>query len=201
MSVSTYDELKTEIADHLDRNDLAQKVETFIRLAESRHEQDVRIRQMLTRATSQAATRYLALPEGFLEMRTLRLLTDPVTVVEEINLHEMNRQRRETTGKPEWYTVHDDIEFDVSPDETYTTEMVYYAKIDALSDSNQTNALLDRAPDAYLYGALIAAEPFLLHDERLTTWAQMYRGTVDSLNGMDKKRAGPLTSRVVGRGP
>lgn len=201
MAITTYDELKTEISDHLDRDDLATKVDTFIDLAEARHQRDIRIRDMLTRAQSDAASRYLALPSNFLEMRSLRLLTDPVTVVEEINLHEMNRVRKETTGKPRWYTVHEEIEFDRTPDDTYTAEMFYYANFTALSDSNTSNALLTRAPDVYLYGALVAAEPYLFNDERVTLWARMYREAVDRLNGMDRKRAGPLIQRVVGATP
>lgn len=201
MAIDTYDDLKTEIADHLDRDDLATKIDTFIDLAEARHKRDLRMREMIRRSTADASGRYLALPSSFIGMRTLRLLTDPVTVLQEVNLYEMNRIRSEDTGKPTWYTVHEEIEFNKTPDDTYTAEMIYYAEFTALSDSNTTNALLARAPDAYLYGALISAEPYLWNDERVTLWAQFYRAAVDRLNGMDRKRAGPLVSRVVGRGP
>lgn len=201
MSLDTYAGLKQEIADTLDRDDLTSFIDSFIDLAEARHQREIRIREMIVRATVSAADRYLALPTGFLQMSMLRLLTNPVTVLAEVSLHEMNRRRQETTGKPIFFTVHEEIEFDRSPDQSYTAEMIYHAKLTALSDTNTSNALLTRAPDAYLYGALGAAAPFLSDDERLTVWAQLYQSAVDALNVMDRRRAGPLVSRVAGATP
>lgn len=201
MALDTYENLKTEIAETLDRDDLTDQIDSFIDLAEARHEREIRIRDMIRRSQATASERYLALPSGFLQMQTLRLLTDPVTVMTELNLHEMNRQRIETTGKPKLYTVHNEIEFDRAPDDSYTAEMIYYGALTALSDANTSNGLLERAPDAYLYAALLAAEPFLANDERITTWSQLYASARDSLNAMDLKKAGPLVSRVWGATP
>lgn len=201
MPLTNYTELKDEIADHLDRDDLTAKVDTFIDLAEARHAREIRIREMLKRSQTTIDERFEALPSGFLEMQSMRLLTDPVTVLSEVSLHEMTRLRQETTGKPEYFTVYSEIEFDRVPDSLYTAEMVYYARLTALSDANPTNALLNRAPDAYLYAALVAAEPYLLNDERIRTWAGLYESARDSLTAMDRRRAGPLVARVQGATP
>src|SRR3546814_4879575 len=122
---------------------------------------------MIARSTASVSGRYAALPTGFLQMSMLRLLTTPVTGLSEVSLHEMNRNRVETTGKPTLFTVHEEIEFDRAPDSSYTAEMIYYAKLTPLSDAATSNALLERAPDAYLYAALGAAAPFLADDDRL----------------------------------
>jgi hypothetical protein len=61
-------------------------------------------------------------------------------------------------------------------------ELVYYQEIPALSDSQTTNWLLTDAPDAYVYGALTQAAPFLGEDERLPTWAQLYTSAIQGLN-------------------
>ena len=55
--------------------------------------------------------------------------------------------------------------------------MTYYAKIPALSGSNASNWLLARSPDVYLYGSLVAAEAFLMNDERLGVW----KGATDEI--------------------
>lgn len=201
MSLDTYAGLKQEIADTLDRDDLTSQIDSFIDLAEARHAREIRVREMIVRATGIADSRYMVLPIGFLQMSTLRLLTNPVTVLGEVNLHEMTRRRLETTGKPTLYTVHEEIEFDRTPDQEYTAEMIYYGKLTALSDDNTSNALLVRSPDAYLYAALGAAAPFLVEDERLAIWAQLYQSAVEALNMMDRRRAGPLISRVAGATP
>ena len=197
----TFDDLKVQLADWLGNTDIFGKAELLIQLAEARHKRDVRIREMITRSALTVDDRYISLPSGFLEMKTLRLLTNPVTVLDEINLHEMNRVRDETTGKPTRFTVHAQIEFDKSPDTSYSGEIIYYKELTALSSSNATNALLDRALDVYLYGALLAAEAFLQNDERIAVWAAQYISAVNTLNSMDRKRAGPLIAKVVGATP
>lgn len=59
---------------------------------------------------------------------------------------------------------------------------MYYEQIPALSDSNTSNWLLDAAPDAYLYGSLLQAAPYLAEDERIQVWSTLYAGAVLSLN-------------------
>ncbi len=202
MSVDTYDNLKTEIANHLDRDDLSSDIDTFIDLCEARHKREVRIREMVAREDLTVDSRQESLPSGFLEMVNLRLLTNPVTVVQEINLHEMTRIRTESTGKPIYFTCYgNEIEFNQSPDSAYSGEIVYYKEQTALSGSNTTNDILTRAPDLYLYGALLAAAPFLMNDERLMTWEKLYTSARDAINMQDRKLAGPLVSRVVGATP
>ena len=204
MALDTYSGLKTAIADYLDRDDLTSQIDDFIDLAEARHKDDIRIRDMQRRAQVSASTRYIPLPSGFLEMQSLRLLTNPISLVTEVNFHEMNRVRLETTGKPQFFTVHEEIEFDRAPDSAYTAEMIYYASFTALSDSNTTNALLTRSPGAYLYGALVEAAPYLVDDERVPLWERMYQRAADGLSTADKRsRHGGqlLASRVAGATP
>lgn len=201
MSVDTYANLKTEIANHLDRDDLASDIDTFIDLAEARHKREVRIRQMLTRSALTVSARQVSLPTGFLELKTLRLLTDPVTVLDEVNIDEMNRLRSETTGKPTRFVVTSEFEFDKSPDQSYSGEIIYWKAQTALSDSNTTNDILDNVPDLYLYGSLLAAEAFLGDDPRLNTWGELYKMARDDANAVARRRAGPLVSRVVGATP
>lgn len=204
MALDSYDGLKQEIADHLDRDDLASSIDGFIDLAEARHKREIRIREMSARSQATATERFLSLPPGFLQAQTLRILTSPVTALTELSLHEMNRVRRETTGKPAYFTIHGgEIEFDVTPDESLTVETVFYAALTPLSAAAPSNALLVRAPDLYLYAALAASAPFLMNDERLELWAALYSTGRDFLNMEDRmsRRIGPLVSRVSGATP
>ena len=81
MSLDSYAALKAEIADWLDRSDLSSQIDTFIDLAEEHHRRNLRVRQMISRATASlsTSTRYLALPTNYVHMRILRLMTTPVT--------------------------------------------------------------------------------------------------------------------------
>lgn len=207
MSIDTFTNLKTAIEKWVDRDDLTAAApdnfaEEFIVLAESRHKRDIRIKQMITRAPITIATRQVAFPTGHLETINLRLLTTPVTILTYMNLHELNRVRQEGTGTPEFFTETSEFEFDVSPASSFSGEIIYYQSETALSASNATNEILDRAPDAYLYGALVASAPFLLDDARVQVWDRMYTDVVNGLKRVDlKSKPGPLISRVAGATP
>ena len=199
MALSTFTELKAAIADYLERDDLSDQIDNWIALAEARHQREVRIREMLVRAKATTGTdRYLALPVGFLQMSMFRLLTDPVTVLEELNMDGMTRRRRERTDRPRFFTVHEEIEFDVIPTGDFVVEMIYYKKLTPLSAQNETNALLTLASDAYLYAALSASSPYL-EDDQVQTWEHMYGIARDGLIKTDRRArfSTPVSSQLT----
>jgi hypothetical protein len=63
--------------------------------------------------------------------------------------------------------------------------MMYYAAPTYLSSSNTSNVFLANCPDLLLYGALGEAEPYLMNDARLTTWAQLYDRGLSALSVSD----------------
>lgn len=203
MALDSYTNLRTALADHLARSDLTSYLDDFIDVAEAMHQRDIRIRELIVRDPITVNARQVAVPAGVLEVISLRLLTNPVTVLEEVNLHEMNRIRDESTGKPYRFTIHEEIEFDITPDSSYSGEIIYYGAVTALSGSTASNAILVKAPDAYLYGALMASAPFLMNDERIPIWGNFYANAVAALNrrSSSSRRVGPLVSRIAGAIP
>ena len=201
MALDTYAGLKQSIKDHLDRDDLDTYVDDFITLAESRHKRDVRIREMIVRESVIIINQYMDLPYNYLEAKTIRILTDPIVVLKSVNLHELNLRRRETKDIPLFYNIHNQIEFDRTPDQAYSGEIIYYKSLTPLDASNTTNSLLQKAPDVYLYSALAASAPFLLNDERIQIWENLYQSGKSAINGLDRKQIGPLASSVSGPTP
>ena len=56
--------------------------------------------------------------------------------------------------------------------------MLFYKKFDNLGTAttsgypdSATNWLITNAPDIYLYGTMLEAEPFIMNDERVQLWA------------------------------
>jgi len=209
MALDTYSGLKSAIADHLDNADLDSQIDDFIDIAEAKHKREVRIREMLKRATITIDDRFLTIPADFLQPKTLRIFTGLTSGcryypdVTEVTVHEITTQSIADIRRPKYYAVHESIEFDtaIDPSDAYSGELIYYFPLTALSDSNTTNAILTRAPDVYLYGALISTAPFLMFDERIPVWEKLYKTAVNDLNQLDFKRSGPLIARVVGSTP
>jgi len=205
MSLDTYDGLKLQIAATLDRDDLASQADDFIALAEARHRRTtetggIRIKEMIVREDIAVNSRQISLPTGYLEPLNFRLLTSPVTKLNYINYDQMDSVRQETSGKPKNYTIGNEIEFDYSPDSSYTGEIIYYKSADSLSDSNQSNVVLAADPAVYLYGALIVSAPFLMDDPRIVVWKALYDEAAMGLNAATKKsrRGRRLVARTAG---
>jgi hypothetical protein len=87
-----------------------------------------------------------------------------------------------------------------NPEVTGTADIVYKQALPALSDTATTNWLLTRAPDAYLFGALIQAEFFGWNDERLPLIkAALDEIIVDLGLDSERRRFGPAPASAIGR--
>lgn len=203
MAISNYSELKSAIADWLDRTDLTDSIPDFITLAEARHKRDFKLRRMETRVTANtiADTEYYTLPDQYVAMRNIQLNTDPKTSLEYLTPEQMDRiYAGSMKGKPRAYSIiGNDIQLRPIPDSAYEIEILYFKHFTALSDSAPTNEMLTNHPDIYLYGSLVEAEPYLQNDKRIQTWASFYdrakKDIIDS-NERDRHSGVAPTTRV-----
>jgi hypothetical protein len=183
MSFSNYSALQTTIASYLGRTDLTAMIPTFITLAEARLQRELRTRPMLKSATATmtGGDNTVGLPTDFLEMRDLFTQGNPRMPVSYMSPSAFTRNARATeSGRPVDYSViGSEMNFAPIPDGAYVLEMLYYYKPDALSSTNASNVFLANYPDLLLYGALAQAEPYLMNDARLATWAALYASTLE----------------------
>lgn len=203
MALSTYTELKASLADWLNRSDLTSVIPDFISLAEAQIERQLRTRQMIVRATAIFAAEYGTVPDNFLESKTIKLDTNPVTSLDFETIDSMDQLASTTylsSGRPKKFTVvGNQFRLLPIPDGEYTAELVYYAKLTKLSASVATNWLLTQAPDVYLYGSLLQAAPYLQDDARITVWSSLYTAGLDQLQIADDRGStsgGVLTARA-----
>ena len=191
MAINTYSTLQTAVANWLDRNDLTDRVPEFISLAEATFNRVLRLRAMETTVAdaTPSGSKEDALPSGYLQMREIHLATTPVVSLAYITPEIMYRIRAgSTSGKPNSYTiVGDNILFGPTPDGAYDYSITYYKAFDALADNAPTNWLVLNAPDLYLYGTLLQAEPFLMNDERVPLWERGVRQVINDLQQQDDK--------------
>ena len=191
MALSTYAELKASVADWLNRSDLTSAITDFVSLAESQMERDLRTRQMIVRANATVNTEYSALPSDYLEAKSFKLTgTNPITplVFQTINAMDDLQVTYTSSGQPKYFCViGGQIRVLPVPDTSYVSELIYYAKLSKLSDSNTTNWLLTLSPDVYLYGSLLQAAPYLQDDARIQVWAGLYQKGIDALNLSDER--------------
>ena len=191
MAISNYTELQTAVANWLDRDDLTARIPEFISLTEAMFNRILRIRAMETEAdqANVAGTRSYSLPTDYRQMRTVHLTTNPITAMSYITPEIMDRiWAGSSQGKPVSYTIKgNNIYVGPSPDAVYTIRFLYYKKVPALSSLAPTNSILTDAPDVYLYGCLLEAEPFLQNDARVQLWATAFQQAITDIQEQDEK--------------
>jgi hypothetical protein len=127
------------------------------------------------------------LPSDYLQMRDLHMNTNPVQSLEYQSPSNFYRNTNSAiSGVPLQYTVlAQEFQFAPIPDGVYTLQMIYYAAPPYLTTSNTSNVFLANCPDLLLYGALGEAEPYLMNDARLATWASLYDRSLSALTVSD----------------
>ncbi len=191
MAITNYSELKTSIANFLARDDLTTQIPDFISLAESRMSREMNARSQEKRATATLVSgdAFVSLPTDLRSIRLVKLNTSPKEVLEYYTpakldeLYPSNAQ-----GKPRAYTIiGGEIKFAPEPDSSYVAEIVYQEGVPDLSDSNTTNEILTRHPDAYLYGSLAAASVYLMDDQKTTVYEQLFTRAIDEVKREEER--------------
>ena len=206
MALTNYSDLKTTVANYLARSDLTSQIPDFIRLAEDRLRRELRTRQMLkvVTTTTTAGDSTISLPSDFLQLRDIHFDGNPVSPVTYQSPSAFFRNARTAeSGIPVFYTIlASEFQFAPIPDSSYTVRMLYYAAPPYLSDSNSSNMFLANCVDALLYASLAEAEPYLMNDARLATWASLYDRAINAITTSDDQGeyfASPIAISVATR--
>ena len=192
MLLSNYTDLQAAVANHLHRNDLTAIIPDLIALAESRIARTVRVGAMENRATGTSSGQTISLPAGFLELRSLQITVGGDTKTLKYATPE---NIGSSEGEPQFYSIIGDNIY-LSPYGSYSYVLNYYKKFDPLA-TTATNWLLSNAPEVYLYGTLVEAAPYVLDNELLATYSQLFTSSVIDLERSDRNRKYGPAMQVV----
>lgn len=139
---------------------------TAYTLAVSEVNSRLRVREML-----QERTGGITLPDDFLEMETLSVngaIYTPATTP------------LATDGT---FVVHNDS-VTLCPEETTNIFMRYFAKVDIL-EAGETNAVLSRYPDVFLYGILAQHAALARDADGKASWGPLFLNAIEEANKTD----------------
>ena len=197
MPLATYADLTSAIAGWVDRSDLTSRIPDFVSICESRVNRKLRVREMQAEANVSlvAGTRTAALPSDFAEVRRLYLDTSPIRHLEYISPADYWKRYLSTqTGKPDVFSIEgSNLVFGKIPDAAYTGKLLYYRNLPALSSS--AHGVFVSNPDLYLYGSLVAAEPFLKNDKRFPLWESQFNNILMELEQQSSRAQGSMRIR------
>lgn len=194
-TITDYASLVTTVTEYLARDQdmtLIARIPTFIQLFEAKMNRTLLHPLMETRSTTTVDTgsnepEFISLPSDFQTMRRVRLSSvtgkPRLDFKTQTQLDDYRYSIDNVTEQPVYFTIMgNEMELAPTPNEDYTLEMVYRAKIPALGASNTSNWLLLLAPDLYLYGALLESAPYIKEDARLQTWGLGLSTALEDLN-------------------
>jgi len=189
VAITNYGQLKTAVASWLARSDLTTVIPDFVFLAHKQLQRDLRghLRSQKRDDAFSVAAEYVPVPSDFLELVHMHRNDSPYSVIQYMSQDEQSTYF-DATGGPKFVSITGDttpgaeyFRFAPAPDGTYTVTLEYYASLPFFTSDNATNWVLNDAPDAYLYGALLQARGFLSDDGRIGLWFEAYKRTVSDI--------------------
>ena len=195
MALGTYSDLKTTVANFLNRSDLTNSMDDFIDLTEARLSRELYTRFQHDRVTASTTSgdAFISLPTDLRQIETIRINSSPRKVLKYYSPDSLDSNFTSSeNGTPEGYTiVGQEIKLAPTPDSVLTLEMIYSKQIQALSDSNTSNMILTRHPDVYLYGCLHHASAFLLDEQKSRDYDLLFtRAIQEIVVSQDKEKYG-----------
>jgi len=189
----TYAELKSAIADYLNRSDLTSTIDTFIDQSEAEMNRKLRHKKMIKRATATCDSQYLAVPTDWLEAINVEITSNDFSPLMQMSIESLDVYRKSInnkSGQPRYFCLVDDsIEVCPNPDGDYELQLTYYASIPALSDSNTTNWVSTYYPDLYLNMTLFQGSMYLMDDDRAKSFKGLYENIFEEMRMEQEKAA------------
>ncbi len=211
MSIATYSDLQTAVANLINRTDMTSRIPEWIVGAETRifygsmeqpYQSDpLRIRAMEQSSYATISAQATQLPTSFLQAKRFYLSGDSGGKLTMISAeHFWDKYTVTTSGTPYEYAIEgENLLVGPTPDSSYTGQMLYYKKFAALSGASDTNWLLTNAPYAYVHGAAIEAFRYVNDPVKMASSHGAFRGIINALHLADKRDRfpGPWRSQAA----
>ena len=185
MTIATYTELKTEVADFAHRSDLTAKMDTFCVLAEAIINKDLRTLEMETILTVTFNDAFYDLPADYLEIRAIHIENSGARVpIKSYSPQQLDRLYSRATGTANGFAIHGgQIELRPAPSVTDTVDgdISYFTKVSTLT-SNSTNDILTAYPMIYLSAMMLQVYLYLQDDIELAKWSEVYNSQIKQAN-------------------
>jgi hypothetical protein len=193
----TYAGLQASVADWLNRADLAAVVPDFIAMAEAqisrRLVMDGPVRPMMARDDITIAAEFVNVPSDFMGVDTIYVnggdTASGIMRLEIATPAEINDLKsfhfNQAGGPLRFALVGNQFQFWPWNGTSVTGELTYWQRLPALATAGG-NWLLTLHPDAYLYGALLQAAPYLKDDARVAMWAELFETILSDIVAADR---------------
>lgn len=199
MSITTYAELQTAMANWLDRTDLTARLPEFIALFEAKINRRLRVRQQVTTATLTVTSGATTLPTDYLEWKRTTWMGSPKRELDYVTPAFLSGTNPDSLSDvPRYFTI-EGTTLKVSPIDNTSLQMLYAQKLPALSSG--VNWMLTAHPDGYLFGSLVMAATFTSDAENGRAWNALAEQILGEIWSLDFAGRGTVLQRAGGPTP
>lgn len=191
MSITSYSELKTAVANWLHDDALTTIIPDFITIAEKRIEREVRCRENEAALSVVIAAGVAAIPSDYVELKYAYIDLTPLRVLERTTARKIYEQypNRSSSGIPSMIASDNgNFIFGAYPASTYTVAGTYYKRLTGVATS--WNALATLCPDLYLFASLAEAADYTMDEAQLAKWNSKYQKVLSDINGQEQAEKG-----------
>jgi hypothetical protein len=193
---TTYAELKIEVADFYERNDLSSVLDVFIDLCEAEMQRELKLQSFEATANVTMTAGSGALPTGFNKARSVYWSGQPNRILRYVTPDELNRMNASDPSTVGFYSIVG-TNLKVADDQSGTLVIVYTANFTPLSGSATTNAILTNHPAVYLYGSLTHAAIYCKDFEGASAYRRVFEVELSQIkaDNTEKKYVGQMAVR------
>ena len=190
--IQTYDSLVLNVQQYMERNDadFVAQIPNLIALAESSIAAELKTYLQLIVVETTLAQNQTVLNKPARWRKTVSMKTNGKPMLMRSQDYIAQYLSESTPSAPKYYSEYDynNWNFAPAPDQDYPVEIIYYAEIQPLDESNQQNLWTSIAPQAMLYGTLLQAQGYLKALDKLPVWKQYYTDAIAALKKEDNSR-------------
>jgi hypothetical protein len=198
MTITTYSELKTAVANWIERNDLTAEADEFIDLCEAEMQRELKLQVFETTSDVTITAGAGLLPTGFTAARSVYWSASPNRILRFVPPDMLNSMNASDPSTVNFYSIVGQY-VQVADNQSGTLTMLYTAKFVPLDSGNPTNSILTNHPAAYLYGSLAQAAIFCKDFDGASAYRKVFEAEVQQIrnDNIDKKFVGQLAVRVA----
>jgi hypothetical protein len=193
MAIATYGDLKTAVANWLERSDLTAVIPDFISLARAKAfrgdvGEPLRVNAMVASTSITITAGVGSLPARWLEFLSLRWTGQDGPQLRFVPAQSFwsYAAAYEDVSTPQYYTV-EGQNIRLQTTGTTTVNAVYYAAFADLVADSDTDWVLTNAPQLWLHGALAEAASYIGDDARQAREAGLFANAIGALNRSDRR--------------
>jgi len=188
----TYNSLVENVQQYMERDDadFVAQIPNLIALAESNIAAELKtyLQLIVVHTTLSEAQEVLNKPARWRKTVSMKINGKPVLLRSQDYVAQYLSES--DPAQPKYYADYDfsNWNFAPQPDTEYPVEIIYYAEVQPLDDTNQQNLWTAVAPQAMLYGTLLQAQGYLKALDKLPVWKSYYTDAINALKKEDDSR-------------